>query len=70
MVGYGTLAQSLTIARYLANKYNLAGRTDIAKAQADEIVDTCDELGLSFFKVSFTSVSNGYIFLNYELSSA
>lgn len=34
------ISQSKTICRFLANKYNLAGRTNLEKAQADEIVDT------------------------------
>jgi len=34
------LVQSVAIARFLANEYNLAGRTNLEKAQADEIVDT------------------------------
>ena len=33
------LGQSMTIARYLANKFNLAGSTPLEKAQADMIVD-------------------------------
>ena len=31
--------QSITIARYLANKFNLAGATPHEKAQADMVVD-------------------------------
>jgi len=38
------MAQSMTISRFLANKYNLAGRTNLEKAQADEIVDTIEDL--------------------------
>ena len=34
------LGQSMTIARFLANKFNLAGSTPLEKAQADMIVDT------------------------------
>ena len=33
------LGQSMTIARFLANKFNLAGSTPMEKAQADMIVD-------------------------------
>ena len=33
------LGQSMTIARFLANKFNLAGSTPLEKAQADYIVD-------------------------------
>ena len=34
-----SLVQSRAICRYLANKFNLAGATDLEKAKADEIVD-------------------------------
>ena len=41
-----TLCQSMTIARFLARKYGLAGETDFEQAETDMIVDTiCD----SFF---------------------
>ena len=33
------LGQSMTIARYLANKFNLAGSNPLEKAHADMIVD-------------------------------
>ena len=33
------LGQSMAIARYLARKYNLAGKTDLEMAQADMVVD-------------------------------
>ena len=33
------LGQSITIARYLARKYNLAGKDDWEMAQADMVVD-------------------------------
>ena len=33
------LSQSRTIARYLANKYNLTGSTALEQAQADMVVD-------------------------------
>ena len=33
------LGQSMTIARFLANKFNLAGSTPLEKAQADYIAD-------------------------------
>ena len=32
------------ISRFLANKYNLAGRTNLERAQADEIVDAINDL--------------------------
>jgi len=38
-----TLCQSLTIGRYLARKYNLAGKTDVEQAQADMIVDCIED---------------------------
>jgi len=37
--GKVTLCQSLSIARYLARKHNLAGKTDLESAQVDMIVD-------------------------------
>ena len=33
------ISQSMTIARFLANKFNLAGSTPLEKAQGDMIVD-------------------------------
>ena len=38
------LTQSVTMARLLANEYNLAGRNNLERAQADEIVDTVQDL--------------------------
>merc|ERR1719270_2338491 len=38
------LCQSMTIARYLARRYNLAGKDDIAAAEADQVIDACDDL--------------------------
>jgi len=38
-----TLSQSLTIARYLARKYGLAGKTDLEQAQADMTVDCIED---------------------------
>lgn len=41
------LVQSRAICRYLANKFNLAGKTDLEKAKVDEIVDQInDEMDL------------------------
>merc|ERR1712018_323156 len=37
------LGQSMTIARFLANKFNLAGSTPLEKGQADMIVDFCTD---------------------------
>lgn len=42
------MAQSAAIARYLANKYNLAGKTDIDKYRADMFTETLNELGQKF----------------------
>jgi len=38
-----TLCQSLATGRYLARKYNLAGKTDLDQAQADMIVDCFED---------------------------
>jgi prostaglandin-H2 D-isomerase / glutathione transferase len=38
------LPQSLAIGRYLAREFKLDGKTSIEKAQADVIVDTCQDL--------------------------
>ena len=37
------LAQSMAIARFLANKFNLAGSTPLEKGQADMVVDCCTD---------------------------
>ena len=34
-----TIAQSVAITRYLARRYNLAGKTEFEEAEADMIVD-------------------------------
>ena len=39
------VGQSITIARLLANKFNLAGTTTIEKAQADMILDCIQDIG-------------------------
>ena len=36
--------QSTTIARFLARKYNLAGKDDIAAAEADQAVDALNDI--------------------------
>lgn len=38
------ICQSNTIARYLANKYGLAGKTELEKARADMIVDCSEDV--------------------------
>lgn len=47
------LAQSNTIARYLANKYKLAGNDEFEAAKCDEMVDALCDLRKEFFKVHF-----------------
>eukprot|EP00088_Acartia_fossae_P048853 TRINITY_DN5342_c0_g1_i10.p1 TRINITY_DN5342_c0_g1~~TRINITY_DN5342_c0_g1_i10.p1 ORF type:complete len:212 (+),score=74.19 TRINITY_DN5342_c0_g1_i10:80-715(+) len=42
--GEGTLAQHMTICRYLANRHNLTGHTLKAKAEADESVDALNDI--------------------------
>jgi len=37
------MCQSVTIARYLARKYNLVGKTDLEQARADMIVDCIED---------------------------
>jgi len=49
------LCQSLTIARYLANRYNLSGHTEICKAEADEAVDTLNDVQNKLFGVFFAT---------------
>ena len=46
------LCQSMSIARFLANKFNLAGNTPLEKGQADMIVDfTTDFLNGQLSKI-------------------
>jgi len=45
------LAQSATIARFLAKKYDLVGETDLEASRADELVDVLKDLGGEFRKV-------------------
>ena len=44
------MGQSMTIARFLANKFNLAGSTPLEKGQADMVVDCCTD----FFNGQYT----------------
>jgi len=46
-----TLYQSITIARFLAGEYGLAGKNSVESAQADEIVDAVLDLQTGMFKV-------------------
>merc|ERR1711909_248817 len=39
-----TIGQSITIARYLAKRFGLAGKTDLAAAEADQAVDALTDL--------------------------
>merc|ERR1711875_123212 len=39
-----TIGQSITIARYLAKRFDLAGKTDLEAAQADQAVDALTDL--------------------------
>eukprot|EP00088_Acartia_fossae_P071628 TRINITY_DN9882_c0_g1_i2.p1 TRINITY_DN9882_c0_g1~~TRINITY_DN9882_c0_g1_i2.p1 ORF type:complete len:203 (-),score=66.83 TRINITY_DN9882_c0_g1_i2:48-656(-) len=45
------LCQSTTIARYLANKYNLTGHCAMSAAQADEVVDALNDMQGKLFPV-------------------
>ena len=38
------LCQSLTIARFLAKEFGLAGKTNLEQAQADMVIDTGNDL--------------------------
>ena len=52
-----TICQSMTIARFLANEFGLAGDTPIEKAQVDEVVDSISDfqnaLVTNYFYVDF-----------------
>merc|ERR1711970_1528172 len=39
-----TIAQSIAIARYLARRFGLAGKSDLVAAEADQAVDALDDL--------------------------
>ena len=47
------LSQSMTIARFLANKFNMAGSSPLEKAQADMVVDCVTDFfnGMSKFSI-------------------
>jgi glutathione S-transferase len=38
-----TICQSLTMARFLAREFNLAGKNNVEAAKADAIVDACTD---------------------------
>ena len=52
------IGQSMSIARYLANKFKLAGKTDIEKAQADMIIDCIQDMANG--KLLLQQLSNFY----------
>ena len=55
------IGQSVAIARFLANKYNLAGNTPLEKAQADMMVD-CTQDFLNGKYIGITNIRpNGYL---------
>lgn len=45
------IPQSVAIARFLAKKFNLAGKTDVEQAQADVVVDTVGDLIAAYVPV-------------------
>jgi glutathione S-transferase len=47
------LPQSSSIARFLANRFNLAGKDDLEKAKADVIIDTINDLLNSYYTKVF-----------------
>jgi len=47
------ISQSVSIARFLANKFNLTGCTPLEKAQADMVVDCVADLLNAIYKVHF-----------------
>jgi glutathione S-transferase len=44
------LSQSLTIARFLAKEFGLAGKTNLEQAQADMVIDTGNDLDNSKYR--------------------
>ena len=61
------LCQSITIARFLANEFGIAGKNNMEKAEADMIVDTIVDvqIGNQCHFYVFEIFYNKYIFLNY-----
>jgi len=47
------LCQSITIARFLANEFGIAGKNNMEKAEADMIVDTIVDVQIELFKNMF-----------------
>jgi len=48
-----TICQSMTIARFLANEFGLAGDTPIEKAQVDEVVDSISDFQNALYATHF-----------------
>ena len=48
-----TICQSMTIARFLANEFGLAGDTPIEKAQVDEVVDSISDFQNALVTIYF-----------------
>merc|ERR1712025_286305 len=53
------LGQSLTIARFLATEFGLAGNTNLERAQADELVDALNDLGGKAAQLFFAKDQEG-----------
>ncbi len=49
------MSQSIAIARFLANRFNLAGRDDVTKAEADEVIDTLEDVQTCLYSVHFAA---------------
>ena len=47
------IAQSTSIARFLAKEFGLAGKDHLEQAQADMIVDTCNDIVEGKMKSSY-----------------
>ena len=62
-VGGKTIAQSAAITRYLARKYNLAGKTEFEEAEGDMIVDCIAD---SMNGRSCASYANHFVYYNKE----
>ena len=49
-----TIAQSITLSRFVANEVGLGGRTNLESAQADEIVDAVTDMFNAFSQAHFS----------------
>ncbi|CAF1248475.1 unnamed protein product [Didymodactylos carnosus] len=47
------IPQSMTIARFLAKQFNLAGKNNLEQAKVDSVIDTIGDLMQIFLKVIF-----------------